>query len=107
MLIQKYIRISMKLLTPINIFKKTVYFVGQNETVLEISEKFKTTPQFIILDNSLKKEPRQGDALVIISRGESFMLTDDYLKTKSKNEIESLKLKNKVDNLFIGQLIIE
>lgn len=97
----------MKLLTPIDIFKKTVYFVGKNETILEISEKFKTTPQFIILDNSLKKEPSQGDALVIVLRGESFMLTDDYLKTKSKNEIESLKLKNKVDNLFIGQLIIE
>ena len=107
MLIQKYIRISMKLLTPINIFNKTVYFVGKNETVLEISQKFKTTPQFIILDNSLKKEPKHGDALIIISRGESFMLTDEYLRTKSKNEIERLKLKNKVDNLFIGQIIIE
>lgn len=97
----------MKILTPTDILNKTIYYAQKNQTVLDIARIFATTPQFIILDNELKAEPQPQEPLVIKSYGRSIMVTCEYLQNLTPEKYSNLITKNKVDYLFVGQLIVE
>jgi hypothetical protein len=97
----------MKLLSTCDIFEKTVYRVGKNQSLLDISKKLKIPPMFLILDNNLKFPPKEGDLLIAARRGEIFVLDDEILRQMTDDDKKQLMLKNKVDYLFIGQILLK
>ena len=97
----------MKLLTPIDFFNKTLYKIALGESFLDVCLKFSVSPQLVILDNRLNCTPKSGDVLLIVRRGEIFTLTLEILNELAIEEIENLKTKNKVDYLFVGQILLK
>lgn len=95
-----------KLLYLSDIFEKSIYVVGKNEHLLSIALKVGVPPHFIIKDNNLFDEPKNGDVLIIKKRGEMRLLSFDDLQKMTEKDKGDLMLKNGVSFLFVGMLVI-
>lgn len=80
-----------------------VYFV-QGETLLEIAYKFNVPPHLIIYDNGLKKEPLEGEPVLIKRRKNVKTLVPESMPRG--DEAEQLKRLNKCDVIYPFQIVI-
>ncbi len=79
-----------------------VYFV-EGETLSDIAYKFNVPPHLIIFDNGLKKEPIEGEPLLIKKRKNVKTLMPGSMP--DENEIEKLKRLNKCDVIYPFQIV--
>ena len=92
-------------------FKSTfIYKTERGDRLYDIAEQFSTTAQILISDNALKEEPFCGELLYVeIPHGERYIVKpEDTLELLSqkfnKSELE-IANKNKVDDIYVGQII--
>ena len=89
-----------------NAIKEFLYRVGENETLLSISTKFKIPFTIIIADNGLTREVEYGDVLLLKRNGTYYtvQLTDtvESIAQKFNLSVEELLQKNRIDYVFYG-----
>ena len=89
-----------------NAIKEFLYRVGENETLLSISTKFKIPFTIIIADNGLTREVEYGDVLLLKRNGTYYtvQLTDtvESIAEKFNLSVEELLQKNRIDYVFYG-----
>ena len=89
-----------------NAIKEFLYRVGENETLLSISTKFKIPVTIIIADNGLTREVENGDVLLLKRNGTYYtvQLTDtvESIAQKFNLSVEEFLQKNRIDYVFYG-----
>lgn len=87
-----------------------IYKAERGDSLRDIAEKFSTTAQILISDNALKEEPLCGEFLYVeIPRGERYIVkpgdsTESLSRKFGKSELE-IADKNKIDDVYVGQII--
>lgn len=101
---------SEKLKNPSDFKSEFIYKTEPFEDVYDIAEKFGTTARIIVADNELRENPECGDLLIIeIPKGDKYIVkpTDTIQSIASKfkkSQLEIMK-NNKIDEVFVGQII--
>ena len=89
-----------------NAIKEFLYRVGENDTLLSISTKFKIPFTVIIADNGLTREVEFGDVLLLKRNGTYYtvQLTDtvESIAEKFNLSVEEFLQKNRIDYVFYG-----
>lgn len=87
-----------------------VYMVEMGEDLKSIAEKFHTTQQFLIAINNMDREVRAGEYIIVekIDGLPYVVKPNDTIESIAKYDkeiVKTIKNRNKIDKIYVGQKI--
>ena len=101
---------SMNLKNLSHVKQSFLYVVETGDNLKIIADKFNTTQRVLIMINGLENEVKVGEYILIEQLdGIKYIVkpgdTLEQIATYSKDSLQSIKIRNKIDDVYVGQKI--